>query len=68
MANDAIRSLDSPVLDYFPEYRDLQTPERRKIRLPDLLSMTSGLRRVVPSRDIVIVTTAGPYNTRSRTA
>jgi len=31
------------VLDYFPEYKDLQTAERRKIRLKDLLSMTSGL-------------------------
>lgn len=44
MAEGAIRSLDSPVLDYFPEYKDLQTPERRKIRLRDLLTMTSGLR------------------------
>jgi CubicO group peptidase (beta-lactamase class C family) len=39
----AISSLDTPVLDYFPEYRDLQTPERRAIRLRDLLTMTSGL-------------------------
>jgi CubicO group peptidase (beta-lactamase class C family) len=39
----AIPSLDKPVLDYFPEYGDLQTPERRRIRLRDLLSMTSGL-------------------------
>lgn len=39
-----IKSLDTPVLDYFPEYIDLQTLERRKIRLRDLLSMTSGLR------------------------
>ena len=44
MAEGAIKSLDSPVLDYFPEYKDLQTPERRKIRLRDLLTMTSGLR------------------------
>lgn len=43
MADHAIESLDSPVLDYFPQYKDLQTPERRKIRLRDLLSMTSGL-------------------------
>jgi CubicO group peptidase (beta-lactamase class C family) len=43
MADHAIGSLDSPVLDYFPEYTDLQTPERRKIRLRDLLPMTSGL-------------------------
>jgi CubicO group peptidase (beta-lactamase class C family) len=43
MADDTIRSLDSPVLDYFPEYKDLQTPQRRKIRLCDVLPMTSGL-------------------------
>ncbi len=43
IADHAIGSLDSPVLDYFPEYTDLQTPERRKIRLRDLLTMTSGL-------------------------
>ena len=24
MADDTIRSLDSPVLDYFPEYKDFQ--------------------------------------------
>lgn len=43
MADHAIESLDSPVLDYFPEYKDLQMPARRKIRLRDLLSMTPGL-------------------------
>jgi len=43
IADHDISSLDSPVLDYFPEYTDLQTPERRKIRLRDLLPMTSGL-------------------------
>jgi CubicO group peptidase (beta-lactamase class C family) len=43
MSHGAIKSLDQPVLDYFPEYQDLRTPERMKIRLRDLLSMTSGL-------------------------
>lgn len=43
VADHDIRSLDSPVLDYFPEYTDLQTPERRKILLRDLLPITSGL-------------------------
>lgn len=39
----AIRSLDQPVLDSFPEYADLRTPERMRIRLRDLLAMGSGL-------------------------
>lgn len=39
----AIESLDAPVLDYFPEYTDLRTPERMKIRVRDVLTMTSGL-------------------------
>jgi CubicO group peptidase (beta-lactamase class C family) len=39
----AIKDLDTPVLDYFPEYPDLHTPDRMKITLNDLLSMTSGL-------------------------
>ena len=42
-ADGAIESLDTSVLDYFPEYQDLQTDERRKIQLHHLLSMSSGL-------------------------
>ncbi len=44
MANGAIKNLDVAVLDFFPEYKDLQTAERRQITLRHLLSMTSGLR------------------------
>jgi CubicO group peptidase (beta-lactamase class C family) len=36
--------LDTPVLDFFPEYKDLRTPERMKITLRHVLSMTMGLR------------------------
>ena len=43
VAEGAVESLDAPALDYFPEYADLRTPERLKIRLRDVLSMTSGL-------------------------
>jgi CubicO group peptidase (beta-lactamase class C family) len=44
LANQAIAGVDTPVLDFFPEYKDLRTPERLKIRLRDILSMTSGLK------------------------
>lgn len=36
-------NLDEPILNYFPEYADLRTPERMRIRLRDLLSLKSGL-------------------------
>jgi len=35
--------IDTPVLDLFPEYADLATPERRAITLEHLLTMTPGL-------------------------
>jgi CubicO group peptidase (beta-lactamase class C family) len=44
LADHAVPDLDSPVFDSFPEYKDLQNPERSRIRLRDLLTMTSGLQ------------------------
>jgi len=38
----AIRSLDAPVLDYFPEYADLQVPERRQVTIRHALTMSAG--------------------------
>ncbi len=38
----AISDIDAPALDWFPEYAALRTPERLRIRVRDLLSMTSG--------------------------
>ena len=38
----AIKSLDAPVMDWFPEYPDLNTPERRRVLLTHVLGMTSG--------------------------
>lgn len=35
-------NLDAPVLDFFPEYADLRTPERLAIKVRDLLTMSSG--------------------------
>ncbi len=55
LAEGAIKSLDTPVLDYFPEFTDLHTPERMKIRIRDVLSMTSGLHwdeRTYPYSDV----------------
>jgi CubicO group peptidase (beta-lactamase class C family) len=40
----AITSLDQPVVEWFPEFPELQTPERRRVTLAHVLSMTSGLR------------------------
>lgn len=54
-AEGAIPDLDKPVLDYFPEYPDLRTAERLRIRLRDILSMTSGLHwdeRTYPYTDV----------------
>lgn len=42
VAEGRITDLNAPVLDYFPQYADLRTPERLAIRLRDVLSMTSG--------------------------
>lgn len=44
VASGAIRDIDAPVLSYFPEYRELQTPERLRIRLRHVLAMSSGLQ------------------------
>ena len=38
----AIGSLDAPLLDYFPEYKDLQTLERRQITIRHALMMSAG--------------------------
>lgn len=38
-----IKSIDEPVLSFFPEYSDLRTPEKDEIKLRDLLTMSAGL-------------------------
>lgn len=38
-----IETLDRPVLDWFPEYADLRTPEKGAITLYHLLTMSDGL-------------------------
>jgi len=41
-AEGKIQSLDQPVVKWFPEYPELDTPERRRVTLAHALSMTSG--------------------------
>ncbi|HET7745883.1 MAG TPA: serine hydrolase, partial [Vicinamibacteria bacterium] len=43
LAEGALASLEQPVVEWFPEHRDLDTPERRRITLAHVLGMTSGL-------------------------
>jgi len=43
LARKAIPSLDAPVFAYFPEYADLRTPEKERITLRHLLTMSPGL-------------------------
>ncbi|HEU4950845.1 MAG TPA: serine hydrolase, partial [Holophagaceae bacterium] len=42
-AQGKLGPLSTPVLDGFPEFKDLQTPDRRAITLEHLLTMSSGL-------------------------
>jgi CubicO group peptidase (beta-lactamase class C family) len=44
LSEGAIKSLDQPVVQWLPEFPDLNTSERRRVTLAHLLSMTSGLR------------------------
>ena len=37
-----IKSVDLPIMPFFPAYADLRTPEKDAIRLRDLLTMSSG--------------------------
>jgi CubicO group peptidase (beta-lactamase class C family) len=38
-----IKGIDEPVLSFFPEYADLRTPEKDRITLRDLVTMSAGL-------------------------
>jgi CubicO group peptidase (beta-lactamase class C family) len=52
LADGAIKSLDQPVVEWFPEYPELNTADRRRLTLRHVLGMTSGLQwdeSVVPA-------------------
>ncbi len=38
-----VKSIDAPVLSFFPEWTDLDTPEKQRITLHHLLTMSAGL-------------------------
>lgn len=42
LGEGTIESLDQPVVRWFPEYPELDTPDRRRVTLAHALSMTSG--------------------------
>lgn len=44
LADAAIESLDQPVVEWFPEYPELNTADRRRLTLRHMLAMTSGLQ------------------------
>ena len=44
MAEGKVPSLDTPAVSLFPEYGDLQSRERQKITLRDLMTMSAGLQ------------------------
>ncbi|CAN5364906.1 serine hydrolase [soil metagenome] len=43
LGEGAIKSLDQPVVEWFPEYPELNTADRRRVTLAHVLAMTSGL-------------------------
>lgn len=65
LASGAIPSLDRPIVDFFPEYGDLATPERRRITLRHALTMSAGIQwneelpYTDPRNDEIAMTSSG---------
>jgi len=53
MDRGLIGSIDAPIFSFFPELSDLRTPEKDRIRLVDVLTMSLGLqwREAVPDNE-----------------
>jgi len=43
LAQKQLASLDQPIFDFLPEYADLRTPDKARITLRHLLTMSTGL-------------------------
>lgn len=43
-AQGKLPALSAPVIDFYPEFKDLATPELRRVTLEHLLTMSSGLK------------------------
>jgi len=59
-----IKSLAIPVLDFYPEYADLRSPERDAINLEHLLTMSSGLQwdeGALPNDETRLLWMRAPY-------
>jgi CubicO group peptidase (beta-lactamase class C family) len=46
-----IRSVDEPIFSFFPELSDLRTPEKERIQLSHVLTMSLGLKWVEATPD-----------------
>jgi CubicO group peptidase (beta-lactamase class C family) len=44
LGTGVLKSLDQPVLQWFPEYPDFNTADRRRVTLAQVIGMTSGLQ------------------------
>jgi len=51
MDRGLMKDLDAPIFSYFPEYADLRTPEKDRITLRNLLTMSSGLHQSMMRND-----------------
>jgi len=63
-----VAGIDEPVFSFFPEYADLRTPEKDRIKLRHLLTMSQGLAwdensdyRTVANSQVLMMRAVDPY-------